>query len=321
MTFMLQCAKIRHVKGVTWLGSDATQTGRILTHGGAPTVEEESMRELEAFSRMEGCPSSSISPCSISGEKFCVETRTCSSLALCVHVVTYLPNDFSNRCHNISVKATAALTQLPERTVVMWHKKFRSICRWWIRRNPRQIGGKVGARRLVVEIDEALVGKRKYNRGRLVRERWIFGGYCQETAEGFLVFVRRRDAGTLLPLIVQHIAPGSRVMSDCWGAYRRIRRLGWQFGIHMTRRYHHTTVNHSRNFVDPYTNTCTNRVENFWMNAKRKLKAMQGVQSSQLKSHLWEFLWRHRNGGDGTAAFNALIRQISERYDVNRWSE
>ena len=47
-------------------------------------------------------------------------------------------------------------------------------------------------------------------------------------------------------------------------------------------------------------------------------QAMQGVQSSQLKSHLSEFLWRHRVGGDGGAAFNAIIQQIAERYDVNR---
>ena len=67
-----------------------------------------------------------------------------------------------------------------------------------------------------------------------------------ETGEGFFVFVRRRDARTLLPLIVQHIAPGSRVMSDMWAAYGRIRRIRSMVGGQITRRYHHTTVNHSR---------------------------------------------------------------------------
>ena len=35
--------------------------------------------------------------------------------------------------------------------------------------------------RLVVEVDESLLARRKYHRGRLVRERWIMGGFCSET--------------------------------------------------------------------------------------------------------------------------------------------
>ena len=58
--------------------------------------------------------------------------------------------------NSISVKAATAMTQLPEKTVIQWYKTFRSLCRWWLVRHPRQIGGRVGGRRLVVEIDESL---------------------------------------------------------------------------------------------------------------------------------------------------------------------
>ena len=51
-------------------------------------------------------------------------------------------------------------------------QKFRAVCTWWLQQNPVQIGG-VG---VIAEIDESLMSKRKYNRGRLRRERWVFGG-------------------------------------------------------------------------------------------------------------------------------------------------
>ena len=58
-------------------------------------------------------------------------------------------------------------------------------------------------------------------------------------------------------------------------------------------------------------------LQNFWMQVKRKLKTMQGVANTQLTSHLDEFLWRHRNGGDGEPAFNQMIRHIAAQYPVD----
>ena len=51
-------------------------------------------------------------------------------------------------------------------------QKFREVCAWWLQQNPVQIGG-VG---VIAEIDESLMSRRKYNQGRLRRERWVFGG-------------------------------------------------------------------------------------------------------------------------------------------------
>ena len=48
--------------------------------------------------------------------------------------------------------------------------------------NPVQIGGPGH----IVEIDESLFSRRKYNRGRIVPEKWIFGKYDPATKEGFL---------------------------------------------------------------------------------------------------------------------------------------
>ena len=155
-----------------------------------------------------------------------------------------------------------------------------------------------------------------FYRGRVVEQRWIFGGICLDSGEGFIEHVRRRDALTLMPLIVRHIRHGSMVFSDMWKSYNRTGRMRTVIGGQIRRRYRHRKVNHSRHFVNPQDGTCTNHVENFWMNLKRKLKTMQGVQNSQLKSHLNEFVWRHRNGGDGANAFNQITRHIAACYPV-----
>ena len=111
--------------------------------------------------------------------------------------------------HDLSVKATVRLVGIDKKHVIHWHKMFRRVCRWWLTRNPRQIGG-LGVR---VEIDEALIAKRKYHRGRIVPPRWVFGGISPANQEGFMVFVPNRKRRTLLPLIQDHVAAGSIIHS------------------------------------------------------------------------------------------------------------
>ncbi|GAB1610201.1 uncharacterized protein LOC115210589, partial [Argonauta hians] len=104
----------------------------------------------------------------------------------------------------------------------------------------------LGGDGLVVEIDESLFARRKYNRGRLVKDQWMFGGYCRTTKKGFLIPVPDRNK---------------------WGAYNGIESI-------VGGNYTHKTVNHSEYFVDPGTGVHTNSVESMWGRAKAKIKAM-----------------------------------------------
>ena len=65
-----------------------------------------------------------------------------------------------------------------------------------------------------------MLAKRKYNRGRRIPERWIFGG-IERTPQGrgFLIEVPNRQRATLWPIIQRYIRPGSRIVTDCWSAY------------------------------------------------------------------------------------------------------
>ena len=101
------------------------------------------------------------------------------------------------------------------RVVIQWFVYIRDVCTHHLILNPRPIGG-LG---IEVQIDETLVAKRKYNKGRIVKERWLFGGVCPEQRRGFVQFVPDRSRATLDPIIMKNIAPGSNIRSDGWSAY------------------------------------------------------------------------------------------------------
>lgn len=206
--------------------------------------------------------------------------------------------------HDIRNKTGIELTELTDKTVTQWFQYFRDVCTHKLLQNPIQIGGP----NVVVELDESLMAKRKNNMGHVVSNRWVFGGICPTTQEGFLVFVERRDAATLLPLIEQHVLPGSIIHTDEWAAYNGIHRINVQPP------YTHQTVNHTVNFVDPVTQACTNHVENMWKKAKQKFKAMCGVNDDMLESYLDEFMWRERYGPTGATALQNLFLHISQWY-------
>jgi len=79
----------------------------------------------------------------------------------------------------------------------------------------------------------------------------VFEGIDTTTSEAFLVEVQR-NAATLLPVLQQHVLPGT-IWSDQWAAYRQIPQVT---GLP------HQTVNHSLTFVNPGTGVNTNTVEN-----------------------------------------------------------
>ena len=61
---------------------------------------------------------------------------------------------------------------------------------------------KIGGEGLTIEIDETLMSRRKYHRGRILSEKWIFGGICRETGEIFAYLVPDRKGETLLFLVL-----------------------------------------------------------------------------------------------------------------------
>src|ERR1700733_2222190 len=113
-----------------------------------------------------------------------------------------------------SLMATVHPLGLSSKTVVDYYNYFREICSWKLLNNQIQLGGPG----LEVQIDESVFVKAKQNRGRNVRRRntWVFGAYDVARKEGYMRFVRKRDAATLLPIIENVVAPGSVIVSDEW---------------------------------------------------------------------------------------------------------
>ncbi len=100
--------------------------------------------------------------------------------------------------HKQSNQNTEFMTGLSQPAVIQWFQWFRKSCSRWLINHPEKIGGPG----IVVEIDESLVAKAKYGRGREVEARWVFGGYCSDQKKGFLQFVDEKDSNTILPLIM-----------------------------------------------------------------------------------------------------------------------
>lgn len=133
-------------------------------------------------------------------------------------------------------------------TVLKYRNVLKNVLKEKFKKEEMQIGG----RGIIVEVDESLIGRRKYNRGREVRGVWIFGLVERTPARRvIMVKVKKRDKTTLISKIIQYVVKGSIIMSDKWGGYIDVELNG----------YEHRTVNHSTNFVDPETGAHTQTIE------------------------------------------------------------
>jgi transposase-like protein/ssDNA-binding Zn-finger/Zn-ribbon topoisomerase 1 len=183
-----------------------------------------------------------------------------------------------------------------------WAKYCRSVALAFFQDRDLE---KIGGEGLIVELDETVVAKRKYNRGRLIKETWVFGGILrsQDSFKCFMQVVDKRDEATLLPIVQNKVHPGTTIVTDGWAAYRNLSQYG----------YVHKVVIHSENFVNPNDSLAhTQNIENTWMLVKRLLHAKGTNIKSNMDEYLAEFLFRKRFFN----TFESFIDQVKLNYNV-----
>ncbi|KAF7636222.1 DDE_Tnp_IS1595 domain-containing protein, partial [Meloidogyne graminicola] len=179
-----------------------------------------------------------------------------------------------------------------------WLNFFRDICAEYFIRNPIQIGGEG----IVCELDETIVVRRKYERGRIPVKNsvWLLGGVERGISHEkcFLAVIEgKRSAENMIPMIQQYINPGSVIHTDLWKSYNSIPSL--------PQNYTHFSVNHSTHFLNPSDpNIHTQNIESLWSSYKRKFRHQAGNNSNTYETYFPEFLWRKRFGDISNVFYN-----------------
>ena len=192
---------------------------------------------------------------------------------------------------NIPQHQIIYLTNLSRDTVGYYQSISRCVYSQMWYHSEKYIGGEG----ITVEIDEAIVHKRKYHKGRSKKQIWIFGMVEKTvTDDGKLLIyiVPDRTSRTLIPLICKHIRTGSKIISDEWRAYNCLSKLN---------NYTHITVNHSIAFKNKETGDNTNSIEGVWAHLRRSFPET-GVRERFLPDFIARFIIR-KSGKDDFVNF------------------
>lgn len=165
--------------------------------------------------------------------------------------------------------------------------------------------GSIGGEGHVIQIDEMKLGKRKFNRGRMVEGNWILGMIDEDTNEIRLEICpnNKRDSITLLALIQKHVKQNSTIFTDCWKGYSNLSANDFE----------HWTVNHRLHFVNPETKVHTNKIESQWRGIRKRL-TRGGIAHDKLAEHLCEYLWRRDVKRRDVDMFNDLLSIICKQF-------
>ncbi|CAL2050358.1 unnamed protein product [Caenorhabditis brenneri] len=202
------------------------------------------------------------------------------------------------------INSVAKQHKINRKTVIEAHEWFRRMTmQWFLRESAANPDLKLGGPGTVVEIDETLVYRAKYNRGRMLRRKqvWVFGMIQRGTSKIVMFRVPRRNADTLLPLIAKYVKPGTTIVSDGWAAYGGISNMRAGFT--------HRWVNHKLNFVDPGDSAVhTQSIEASWNGLKTELRSRCGVPVDRLEGHMFNYMWRRAHNRE--KLLNHLIYEM-----------
>jgi len=101
--------------------------------------------------------------------------------------------------------------------------------------------------------------KRKYHRDNAIEEQWIFSGTKRGTTKSFMIPVVKRNSATLIPLIIQWILPGTKIISGDWSTHTKMSDAD----------YKHLQRKHNISFAGMDNYAKLHSVESFW---RREMK-------------------------------------------------
>lgn len=74
----------------------------------------------------------------------------------------------------------------------------------------------LGGLEVVIQGDESVISRRKYNRGRVVRGKWVLGLFDTTTKKSIIVYITDGKSETLLDVTREQFKPGLEIWTNCW---------------------------------------------------------------------------------------------------------
>ena len=128
-----------------------------------------------------------------------------------------------------------------------------------------------------VEADESYFGgRRKGKRGRGAAGKVPVFGLLKRHGKVFTVVIPDAKADTLLPIIRQQVKPDSLVYTDAFKSYNALD----------VSEFKHQRINHGELFAKQRNHI--NGIENFWNQAKRHLRRLNGIAREHFHLYLKE---------------------------------
>ncbi len=155
----------------------------------------------------------------------------------------------------VTARSAADVLGIQPNSALLFYKKLRYIVAHYLALQANDIFD--GA----VELDESYFGgARKGKRGRGAAGKIAVFGILKRGGKVYTHVVTNTKATTLMPLIVNKIAPDSIVYTDSYRSYNAL-----DVGS-----FYHQRINHSLRFAEGKNHI--NGIENFWNQAKRTLR-------------------------------------------------
>ncbi|MBI4225751.1 IS1595 family transposase [Candidatus Roizmanbacteria bacterium] len=154
-----------------------------------------------------------------------------------------------------------------------------------------------------VEIDETFIGGKGINRMKTRfddKPKQVVMGMVKRNGKAYLKHIENTGKWALIEQINKYVSPNARVITDEYGGYFQLRKLG----------YNHYSVNHKSNFKvgDIYTQNA----ENVWSHLKRGIFGVyRHVSAKHLQAYVNEFAFRYNNRKKNNEMFYILLKQVA----------
>ena len=179
----------------------------------------------------------------------------------------------------VTARSAADVLELQPNTTALFYKKLRLIIAYHLALEEHQVfAGQI-------ELDESYFGGvRKGKRGRGAAGKIAVFGILKRGGKVYTKVVADTKSSTLMPLIVNKIAPDSIVYTDSYRSYNALDVSDFE----------HHRINHSKEFGIGKNHI--NGIENFWNQAKRVLRKYNGIAPKTFPLFLKECEFRFNYG-------------------------